>query len=527
MSAFGSWGQAVVCACTRMRVSALADGKQFLRAHTHTRIRAHGARRASAVVLVLTANAATATELVRHELRVPGAVQRVLAEDLDGDERPELLVFSVAGERRPTRHVSVFALAAAGPALRSSWELDPEAGMVDLGRDPTDGPSLWYCTASAVRRYRLREALGRAPSPETWLEAPSLLGGRSDEWILFHDFARDWRGDGAETPAVFEPGRVLLPRRDAALPGDVLDLHTEIDLTELPASYELLPRMPLIVTHRVPALTRVDADGDGRADIVTTLGDRLEVHRGAADGSYARSAQRAVRLPSPASPRDETRRQGIQLADVTGDGRVDAVLGTITGGLSNLRQVTEIFPATGDGFATAPSASLDTQGAATVAVLEDLDGDGRQELTTVSVTIGVAAVLRFLLTRSMTIEYATYAVDPQGRLGETPLLQWTQPVRLDLDGPGDPGVVTLAGDFDADGVRDIVSAQADDSIEIRRLVRGPDGLALGDVIAEAKAPGRGQAVTTDLDRDGRSDLIVYAPRARAGVVTVFLTRLSQ
>jgi hypothetical protein len=424
------------------------------------------------------------------------------------------------------RHVSVFALpgAATNPALRASWVLDPDAGMVDVGRDPTDGPSLWYCSAAAVRRYRLRDALGGAPHPETWLEAPSLLGGRSDEWVLVHDFVRDWRGDGAETPAVFQPGRVLLPRRDPSAPADVLDLHTEIDLTELPASYELLPRMPLFVTHRVPSLARVDADGDGHADIVAMLGDRLEVHAGAGDGSYARRAQLVTRLPSPARPRDETRRQGIQLADVTGDGRVDAVLGTITGGLSNLRQVTEIFPANGNGFAATPSASLSTQGAASVAVLDDLDGDQRPELTTVSVTIGVAAVLRFLLTRSMTIEYATYAVDTQGRIGAQPLLQWTQPVRIELDGPGDPGVVTLAGDFDGDGVRDIVSAQADDSIQVRRLLRGPAGLALGDVIAEAKAPGRGQALTTDLDRDGRSDLVVYAPRAPEGTVTVFLTR---
>jgi hypothetical protein len=449
-----------------------------------------------------------------------------MAEDLDGDRRPELLVFSVAGDREPTRHVSIFALpgGTAVPELRTAWVLDPEAGMVDVGRDPADGPSLWYCTASALRRYRLRDALTRAPAPETWLETPSLLGARSDEWVLVHDFVRDWRGDGAETPAVFQPGRVLLPRRDPAAPADVLDLHTEIDLTELPASYELLPRLPLLVTHRVPSLARADADGDGHPDIVAMLGDRLEVHRGASDGSYARRAQLVARLPSPARPRDETRRQGIQLADVTGDGRADAVLVTITGGLSNLRQGIQIFPADGDGYASTPSASLATQGAASVAVLDDLDGDQRFELTTVSVTIGVAAVLRFLLTRSMTIEYATYGVDAQGRIGAQPLLQWTQPMRVDLDGPGDPAVVTLAGDFDGDGVRDIAAAQADDSIEIRRLVRGSDGLVLGEVIAEAAAPGRGQALTTDLDRDGRSDLVVYAPRAPDGVVSVFLTR---
>jgi hypothetical protein len=473
-------------------------------------------------VVILVARAAA---LERHELRVAGAVQRVLAEDLDGDGRPELLVFSVTGDREPTRQVSVFAVTGSGgaPELRTTWPLDVESGMLDLGSEAATGPFLWYTTTSAVRRYPLRDALARAPAAETWFEAPNLLGGRSEEWILFHDFVRDWRGDGFETPAVFQPGRVLLPRPDpSAAPADVLELRTELDLTELPASYELVPRAPLFITHRVPAVERVDADGDGRADFVATLGDRVEVHSGAADGSFARRAQRSERLPSAAHPRDETRRQRIQLADVTGDGRVDAVLTTISGGLSNLSQVTDIFPADGGHFAATPSASLSTQGAASLAVLADLDGDARPELTTVSLTIDVAAVLRFLLTRRVTLDYASYAIDARGQVGP-PLLQWTQPLRFDLDAPGDPPVVTLAGDFDGDGVRDIVSAQGDDAIEIRRIARTPAGLTLGAVIARVTAPGRGQALTADLNRDGRSDLVVYAPRAPDGVVSIFVS----
>lgn len=486
--------------------------------------------RAAAVFVWLVGGATSgaAADLVRHELRVPGAVQRVLAEDLDQDGRLELLVFSVAGGPDPERRVSVFAVAgdALGPDPRASWLLDPEAGVLDLGRDPSEGPSLWYCTSSAIRRYRLRDALARAPSSEPWLEAPSLLGGRSDEWVLFYDFVRDWRGDGAETPAIVQPGRVLLSRRDPSAPADVLDLNTEIELSEFPASRELLPRWPLIITHRVPTLERVDADGDGRTDLVATLGDRLEVHPGTADGSFARRAPRVDRLPSAAGVRDETRRQAIQLADVTGDGHVDAVLTTSTGGISNLRQVTDIFPGTGAGFTSIPSASLPTEGAASLTVLADLDGDSRPELTTVSVTIGVGALLRFLLTRRMSMEYATYAIDQKGRLGPQPRFRWTRSVHLDLGGPSDPGIVTFAGDFDGDGVRDVVSAPDDDTVEIRRLVRAPGGLAMGDVIAQVEAPGRGQALAADLNGDGRSDLVVYAPRGREGVVTVFLSRQS-
>jgi hypothetical protein len=482
----------------------------------------------AAFALLLSLSLPAAAELVRHELRVPGAVQRVLAEDLDDDGQPELLVFSVTGEREPARRVSVFALAgdAIAPQPRTSWLLDSEAAFFDVGRDPSAGPSLWYSTPSGVRRYRLREATAHPPNPEPWLEAPNLLGGRSAHWILFYDFARDWRGDGIETPAIFQTGAVLVPHRDPSVPADVLELDTEIQVTELQTSYELFNRFPLFVSHRVPALTRVDADGDGRADLVATIGNRLEVHAGTGDGSFARRAGRSDRLPSPADPRDETLRQAIQLADVTGDGRVDAVLTTSSGGLSNLRQVTDIFPGTGEGFARTASASLPTRGAASLTVLADLDGDAQPELTTASVTIGVGAVLRFLLTRRMAIEFATYAIDANGQLGPQPLLGWTQLMHLDLERPSDPPIVTLAGDFDGDGIRDVVSAPQDDALEIRRVVRGQGGLELGDVIARAEAPGRGQALATDLDRDGRSDLVVYAPRGREGIALVFLNRPS-
>src|SRR4029450_7814333 len=133
-------------------------------------------------------------------------------------------------------------------------------------------------------------ALRPPPNPEPWLEAPNLLGGRSAHWILFYDFARDWRGDGIETPAIFQTGAVLGPHRDPSVPADVLELDTEIQVTELQTSYELFNRFPLFVSHRVPALTRVDADGDGRADLVATIGNRLEVHGGTGVGSCGRRA---------------------------------------------------------------------------------------------------------------------------------------------------------------------------------------------------------------------------------------------
>lgn len=466
-----------------------------------------------------------AADLSRHEVHVPGSVQRVVAVDVDGSGKPELLVFSVSGDLNPQRHVSVFALESGRLSRdpRVSWVLDADAGVLDVGTDPQDGPSLWYCTADAVRRYRLRGSLDEAPAAETWFEVPSLLGGRSEEWTVFYDFVDAWRASGRETPAIFQPGRLLLPGPDPSKPPQVLQLRTEIDTTGVPASYEMQERLPLLLTQRIPAMTRVDADGDGRLDLIAMLGDRLSIYPGDENGTYATSPRTSLRFPSDADPRDETRRQFIELADVTGDGRSDAVLSTLTGGFGNLTHALAVFPGNASGFTTDPRKPLTKYGAASLTTLADLDGDRRFEIVTVTVKIGVRALLSYLLTSRVPIEYAVYRVDGNGEIAAEPMLEWTRRVELQTTGATDPGVVTLAGDFDGDGIRDVVSAADDDEIEIRRVTRKGDDLSLGDVITEVNAPGRGQALAPDLDGDGLSDLVIYAPRRDEGIVTVFLS----
>lgn len=460
-----------------------------------------------------------AADLVRHELRVPGSVQRVVAVDIDGDGRPALVVFSVSGDFQPQRHAAVFTFEDGVPQRqpRASWILDPEAGVFDVGTDPQDGPSLWYCTADAVRRYRLRDALTQTPVPETWLEAPSLLGGRSEEWVVFYDFAGDWHGSGRETPAVFQPGRLLLPYSDPSRAPQVLETRTEIDTNVPPASFEMLERVPLFLTQRIPTLTRVDTD------LAAAIGDRLAIYTTTEDGRYAGAPRRQVRFPSGAAPRDETRRQYIQLADVTGDGRADAVLSSLSGGFGNLTHELGVFRGEGQGFAAAAPNTLTKQGAASLTALADLDHDGRNEVVTVTVKIGIQALLSYLLTSRVPIEYGIYRVGSDGSIDPVPMLQWTRRVTLQSTGATDPGVVTLTGDFDGDGIDDVVSASGDETLEIRRVVRRGDRLAFGDVLDTVAAPGRGQALAPDLDGDGRSDLVVYAPRRAEGVVTLFLS----
>jgi hypothetical protein len=196
---------------------------------------------------------------------------------------------------------------------------------------------------------------------------------------------------------------------------------------------------------------------------------------------------------------------------VNGDGRVDALVSTLAGGFTRLRITTELFRgAVGGKFDSQPSASLESQGAFAQSLLADLDGDGRQEVTVVSVPFGISALLKLLITRRISVKFSTYATFADGRMSDRPVLEFALPLRLDFSGPGGEfPVFSPAGDFDGDGVRDLVFADGDDQVVIRRLEKSEGKLGLGDTIARLRTSGKGQAMAVDLARRGLSDLILY------------------
>jgi hypothetical protein len=461
---------------------------------------------------------------------VRGTVQHVLAEDVGGDGRRDLLVFSVvpAGPAETERLVTWFHAGAAGfdPVPAQTWRFDPEGSFVDVARRPEGGLDMVYCVPGGLRRYRLVRGMRDPPRAEPYWTGVGLLAGRSADAFLFYDFLRDWRGRGVETAAVLQPGKLVLLDRDPAAPPLVLSLRTEIERLESPASVQFRPRSPTYLGQRLPNLDLADWDGDGHPDLIATIGDRVEVHLAHAGGELAAEPDVVARLLGPGDPRDETRRQIVQVADVNGDGKLDAVVSTLSGGISDAQHVVQVFLGTGGGFASRPSASLELRGAAAQVILSDLDGDGRDELTVASMTVGIPALLRLLVTRRATIGYATYEVGRDGGLGKRPSLAWSRSIPINLRGTTDPPALTLTGDFDGDGVRDLVSSPRDGQLEVRRIVRGPGGLALGDVLDVLSVPAHAQVVAADLEHRGRSDLIVYDPRSHEpeGRVLVFRSR---
>lgn len=440
----------------------------------------------------------------------------MLAADADGDGRRDLLVFS--GTEPGARTASVFRQGAdrleTTPAR--AWVVDPDASFVDV-TPAAGGADVVYTVPAGLRRYRLRAGDAGPPPSEPYWDGVTLLGGRVERGIHFFDFVRDWRGGGVETAAVVQPDRLLLLDRDPSAPPAIVRLRTTVDAVEPPQSVQFRPRHPLALAVAVPTLELRDWDGDGRPDLLAIAGDRLAVHL-ARDGGFAGDPDVHLTLSPAGDPRDETRHAVVQVDDVDGDGRLDAVRSTTSGGITRARQVTDVFRGTATGIPERPTVTREATGAAAQLILTDLDGDRHTEIIMASIGIGLPALVRMLLTRTLTVSYEVFQLGADARL--VPAFAWSRPVAVNLAGPTEAPGLTLDADVDGDGIRDLVTTDADGELEVRRIVRGPGGLGLGERIATAPVPPLSQVVAVDLTGRGPRELVAYQPRPSGDTAAV-------
>lgn len=116
------------------------------------------------------------------------------------------------------------------------------------------------------------------------------------------------------------------------------------------------------------ALALGDYSGDGRPDIAiagaNTLADAVAFLRQRAAGGYGPATYASVDPQSGA--------QGVAVGDLNGDGRADVLVGTFTANPPSLK----LFLQQADGSLAAP-ASLPAAGSASAITLADMNGDGR------------------------------------------------------------------------------------------------------------------------------------------------------
>ena len=491
----------------------------------------------------LSVSGAAREHLELHPVRIdlPAAPAAVIPADLDEDGRRDLLIvlaypdWEEIGEDRVEGVMEVMEVV---PALfekreARAWMAMPEGGyravptplplptsVISAEPGPPGIPVL-LLTDDGVSALRLKE--GALLAEPLLREPPVGAGGGS--FVPRLGMVLELDGDGRAD--------VLLPARE----GPVIHLgtpdglaSTAVSRLRLPGDRRLAGRRP----RRTYPMPRVgDLDGDRVPDLAVHAsgeeGSTLHVLRGLGGGRF--SAPASVDLEAlGVDTIGEGSRQLAFFGDLDGDGVAELVTreesGSARGELKRAKKPTlhYRFHRMKEGrVEPEPDRTLDVVGhalhfegeASEAAAFQDLDGDGRKDLVTVTFDFSVFQIMRVLTTKRMSLglEFHVYAQGQDGSFRPVPGLDLSETLRLDLKDLSLGSFAQFQGDFDGDGRVDFLHLGRGTTVTVHRGQPGCRYPKKPDLSIELQRPIEDLALVRveDVDGDGLSDLTITRP----------------
>ncbi len=274
------------------------------------------------------------------------------------------------------------------------------------------------------------------------------------------------------------------------------------------------------ITYAFPMLTVADTDGDGRKDIVAALEDRLAVYRQTAPYAFAPqpSLQRDFAVRTAAELTGMSSAAATTVTDVDLDGLADVVVRKqVARGITSAATTSFVyFGRRGGVYAARPDQVIRNEGVSGTEVeLFDVTGDGRTDLVVPSVNIGVMAIIRVLTTKSVKVNFQVFPFDVRARrFAQQPAAERQLKFRLSLSGETGVQAADLRGDYNGDRRPDLAFATDDDEISIFPGTSAA-GLFGDEALEQIEAPGFGTLEAVDLDRQGKSDIVLHYPATKA------------
>ncbi len=484
-------------------------------------------RRALAVVilLLLAASPSAASDAGLYRFDPRGRVKGVRAADLTGDGRLDLVVLVERTTADGTAETDVVVLKAPATPDARAWFV-----AADAVRIPCDGPAAGAratAGALAVGRFgatgpaRLRFLgadgafdLDADGKPLDGVPPEATLVARSPGApLVFWEGVGDLDGDGRDECWLPDAaGRLFVAGLPHAVKNEARQSPTELVLRKV----------------SVPTLLAADVDGDGRKELLHLEGSTLVIERvGASVGATPASAQRVALpflVPDPARPPEEIRSPRLSVADVDGDRRADLLVTLVQGRadkVGGLRTAFYYFPGPfvgPDGALVQPKARLDTESVALHPRFVDVDGDGRLDYVADSIRGNTLDLIQRVMGKEPDITFTIFRYDPAaGTFERTPYVT----KKLPYSGGEARGNTFgrsgwLDGDFDGDGVKDLLDLGNLTGVAIWKGGRGEDAFEealLKRVAVDKDKALVADAVVADLNADGRADAVLFTEDA--------------
>jgi hypothetical protein len=474
-----------------------------------------------------------------QKLSLDGDVLDVIAADLDGDGKKDLVIPFVSGVApAQKRSLAIFWNGSQGlaakPDLIVSADEDRACSFDLASIDGLPGDELIFATDHGVVARSLR---GRTLGPKVMLSEGPTLFVEPDKGELPRMALVQPLGAGVQA--------LLVPRLDGLL---VLvnraGVFTRAALlpVQLEASYSRRRRItlgrgpggylsPVNARFVFPAVHLADFDGDGLIDLFLAQEDRIAVFKQAAGGAFKEQPDyaRDFAIRTPEERKESSSPAAVMIRDIDGDGRADLVVRKqVSQGLASATTTSLVFfGEPGGGYGKTADQVLRHEGASGVEVqLADVTADGRPDLVVPSVNIGVFAIIRIITSKTLKMNFQVFAFDPKARRFDgRPSAERELRFKISTDGQADSQAVDLFGDYDGDGRPDLVYGTDDEELSI---FRGQPGGALfeEDPVEKIDVRAFGDVLPVDLTGAGRDDLVLHYPatKGRRGEVVVLLNQ---
>jgi hypothetical protein len=348
---------------------------------------------------------------------------------------------------------------------------------------------------------------------------------------------RDFDGDG--TPDVIVPSK------------DGLAFYRSIagHLAKTPVDRIVMPgdeRWSGASAGRSYPLARVeDLNGDRIPDLLvrkrapgSNEKPDLEILRGMGEGRFRaplRIAFGAILTAGPPPAGSKTDQDVTPeldyFGDLDGDGLAEAVVKvSLDGGKSGMKQAKEPhylyrFYRADKNLVLAPKPYQELKvaghgfeaefGDVRMKEFQDLDGDGRKDLITVTLSFSVFQIIRVLATKRIGIglDFHVWHQAVDGSFSPVEGLDLSETVRFDLNDLKLERLAQFAGDFDGDGRTDFVHLGRGKEVTIHRGQPGCHYPAKPDLTIQLEEEPQdiGLVRVGDFDGDGRADIAVTRP----------------
>lgn len=501
--------------------------------------------------------------VTRLSLPLPGAPSELLAADLDGDARRDLLLFVAwshwgeVGIEEETRLDDVAGLVevmTVVPALLDRRELwlyrgDADGGLatepvrLEVGRTvhalavgPSFAPALVLTDdGMAAVRWRPTEAANGRLELEPLVAERTVLAGTE---LFVAGLSLSGQIDGAGDTDLLVPVERGLAIYLAETGGKLRQSAT----VELPLDDPRDPQGRLVRNYPLPE--RRDLDGDGLPELLVQHPRRgwneAVVLKNLGGGRFGppRPAVRGLSLETHGKAGLE--RDVVFVGDLDGDSRAEAMTAethepgsdaSLGEGLDRARRprfryrllrLDADFAARGEPFGELEAEGHFIDGGESIGLpsgLQDLDGDGRLDLVTLTLDFSILQAARVLATKriSIGVDFLVHCQSAPGRFRRVPGLDLSGKFQIDLDDLRLGRLSQFAGDFDGDGRLDFLQLGRGRKASVHRGGPGCTYPTQPDFELDLVEEPRDLALTrvADWNGDGRADLAVVRPLAAA------------